>query len=715
MITHNWQNWLSDVSMRLLQRRGAKKSRPRKPQFRSRPTVEGLEERLVPTSAGFDLTIGTGAITSGVTTTSSGGTTTFAANAPGAFLNVADMALALGGGNVVVDSGLPGPNAASLTVDASIAISDTAGNLTLQAGTSINLDTSATCSATLGNVIVTAGTDIDLGGSATISDATANVTATAGGSMNLGTSSTISAADGALIVTAGSSMNLGTSATIGAATGSLTGMAGTSINLGSSATISGAGNPLSLHALTSIDLASSSTITTTSGSLTAIAGTSINLASSSRVSSDNGPIDLEAGTSIDVAVSSVVKSTTSTVTLDVGTAGGLGSALIQGTLQDGSVPVEVQGGAGVTSVVVDFENGAVLPDGMHMDGGAAGPSKTLTVTDFGDSSNAHQYVITPTSLVRDATTTFTFSMITEVVAIGGNAVDQFTVTAAVVPSVNVQGGSAINVLNYNSQSAPMGSFPGGLTVSSSRQLTYSKIATINLTNPVTVNADQGIDTSDRSTAFAGLTANERFVQALYLDILDRVGSKAELDGWAATFSTPGTTQAAGQALIATGIQHSFEGQDDMVRSWYVTYLGRSAAHAEEVGLVNLLQQGETEEHVLSILLGSAEFYNRAQTLIASGTAQQRFVQALFQVLLYRTGSAADVQAWVNLMATVSTQGIAADFLATAEFRQNQFEGYYDSLLHRPSDPGLAGWVNLGQDIDTVRIGFESTGEFYTNG
>jgi hypothetical protein len=169
-------------------------------------------------------------------------------------------------------------------------------------------------------------------------------------------------------------------------------------------------------------------------------------------------------------------------------------------------------------------------------------------------------------------------------------------------------------------------------------------------------------------------------------------------------------------LIATGIEHSFEGQDDLVRSWYLTYLGRSAATGEETGWVNLLQQGKTEEQVLGMVLGSVEFFNRAQSLITSGTAQQRFVQALYQVLLYRRSSATDVQAWVNLLPTQGRQGVAFDFLSTPEFRQNQFEGYYDALLHRPSDPaGLRTWVVSSQDIDSVRLGFESSGEFYSNG
>jgi hypothetical protein len=85
-------------------------------------------------------------------------------------------------------------------------------------------------------------------------------------------------------------------------------------------------------------------------------------------------------------------------------------------------------------------------------------------------------------------------------------------------------------------------------------------------------------------------------------------------------------------------------------------------------------------------------------------------------LLYRTGSANDVQGWVNLLPAFGPQGVAAAFLASGEFRIDQFQGYYNTLLHRLGDPnGLQAWVNSSLNIDAVCIAFESTGEFYTNG
>ncbi len=44
----------------------------------------------------------------------------------------------------------------------------------------------------------------------------------------------------------------------------------------------------------------------------------------------------------------------------------------------------------------------------------------------------------------------------------------------------------------------------------------------------------------------------------------------------------------------------------------MTYLGRAAQGGEELFWVGELLQGATEEQVLSQILGSAEFFNRAK-------------------------------------------------------------------------------------------------------
>jgi hypothetical protein len=246
------------------------------------------------------------------------------------------------------------------------------------------------------------------------------------------------------------------------------------------------------------------------------------------------------------------------------------------------------------------------------------------------------------------------------------------------------------------------------------EVAYGNVMQVNLNNTTAVNAIAGPDTADRDTAFLGLTADERFVQALYLDNLGRAGSPTELDGWLAVLHGPG-----GQSAVAGGILGSFEAHDRLVNTWFQTYLGRSPASGkEEWAWVSLLQAGHSEEQVLSQLLATTDFYNHAQNLVPSGTADERYVQALYQVLLGRSGdSHQEVDQWVTaLSAGMSRQQVALAFLQGPEFRAAQFEGYYNALLRRSEDPtGLANWVKSPMDMGSVRIDFEGGSEFYTNG
>ncbi len=212
-------------------------------------------------------------------------------------------------------------------------------------------------------------------------------------------------------------------------------------------------------------------------------------------------------------------------------------------------------------------------------------------------------------------------------------------------------------------------------------------------------------------SFPGLTAQERYIQALYLDELGRPGAKAELDGWVAALNGPG-----GAAAVVNGIKNSAEGRDHLVKSWYQLFLGRPAAGGEEQSWVNGLLAGSREEDMLAGILGSPEFYQRAQTLVSGGSADQRFVQTLYQLLLYRTASPGEVAGFVSALPASGRTGVALAFLQSAEFRADLIEGYYNGLLHRSSDAmSLSAWVNSGLDLSTVRADFETTPEFMSNG
>jgi len=130
----------------------------------------------------------------------------------------------------------------------------------------------------------------------------------------------------------------------------------------------------------------------------------------------------------------------------------------------------------------------------------------------------------------------------------------------------------------------------------------------------------------------------------------------------------------------------------------------------------MLTAGETEEVVLGTFLSGSEYYSRAQTLAAGATPDEKFVQSLYNIFLNRTGSAEDVSGWVTKIGTIGRGGVVTGILKSPEYRGDQIEAYYNSLLRRPGDAGgRASWVGRSLDLCSIRIEFESTPEFYVNG
>ncbi len=111
------------------------------------------------------------------------------------------------------------------------------------------------------------------------------------------------------------------------------------------------------------------------------------------------------------------------------------SATLQGTIE-GTSPT-VQTGNGNASLLVDFANGANLPNGLTFTGGSG--NNTLTVSDTNDNT-AHTYTITGSTVVRDGTT-INYSKVGGVTLTGGNQADTFNVTPNPETTFTVNGGN----------------------------------------------------------------------------------------------------------------------------------------------------------------------------------------------------------------------------------------------------------------------------------
>src|SRR5262249_4984933 len=246
-----------------------------------------------------------------------------------------------------------------------------------------------------------------------------------------------------------------------------------------------------------------------------------------------------------------------------------------------------------------------------------------------------------------------------------------------------------------------------------QDVNYSNIETFNFTNSSAINGLAAPNFAARAAALAGLNADQRFVQVLYLDVLQRAGSMAELNNWVTGMHQPGSSAM----LVAKGIEESLEGRTRMVGSWYQAYLGRGIAGSEAQGWINGLKSGVSEESVIAGILGSAEFFNRAQTLIASGTPNERFVKALYQVLLNRTASTGEVSTYVaQITGGASRTGVAQTIVSSMEYRGYLIQSCYSVLLHRQPDPtGFNVFLNNPSTFTQIRESIESSAEFFTNG
>jgi hypothetical protein len=180
-------------------------------------------------------------------------------------------------------------------------------------------------------------------------------------------------------------------------------------------------------------------------------------------------------------------------------------------------------------------------------------------------------------------------------------------------------------------------------------------------------------------------------------------------------SVPVLAQTAGDARlqVAQVIQESAEAFTQMVRSFYARFLAREPVNGEEQGWVQMLLNGQTEEQVLSAFLTAAEFSRRATGLIGTGTPDERFVQALYLLLLLRAATDDEVSAWLNGLPALGRRGVAVALLQSAEYRRLQLQSLYQELLHREGDAAVVdAWTATPFDLLTLRGLFVSRPELF---
>jgi hypothetical protein len=229
-------------------------------------------------------------------------------------------------------------------------------------------------------------------------------------------------------------------------------------------------------------------------------------------------------------------------------------------------------------------------------------------------------------------------------------------------------------------------------------------------DPTTVIHDHANDATLASVVATNpLTGNAAFVETLFLDFLHRTGdlsSQGDAGGWVTQLGQ-GLSPGDAASLIA----RSLESAAVQVNSLYHRFLGREADPAGLTAFMNFVHAGGTLEAVEQSILAGPEF--QLHTLSDSD-----YVIALYQDLLHRPASPAEVNNWLAALPQMGRAGVAQAVTLSPEFRTNEVNDDYAQLLHRMQPPAPAeanNWVGSGLDILTMDAFFAGSLEFQLNG
>src|SRR5262249_10378321 len=153
-----------------------------------------------------------------------------------------------------------------------------------------------------------------------------------------------------------------------------------------------------------------------------------------------------------------------------------------------------------------------------------------------------------------------------------------------------------------------------------------------------------------------------------------------------------------------------------VRHLYERFLGRQAQNGEEMGWAVALFNGESEEKILTAFLSTSEFYNRAQQIVSSGTPDERYITAMYELLLNRQPTSEEMNGWLSVLPAWGRAGVASVFVESIEFRAEVVMAFYENLLNREADTtGLITWTFSNLSLQQIREAFLASDEAFANG
>ncbi len=316
----------------------------------------------------------------------------------------------------------------------------------------------------------------------------------------------------------------------------------------------------------------------------------------------------------------------------------------------------------------------VLGSGVPITDGDTSPT-TADATDFGDSAIAGGVVVRTFTISNTGTADLNLTG-SPLVKISGADASDFTVTELPASTIAAAGSTTFQV-TFNPSEKGLRSATITIANNDATEGAYQfAIQGTALDTWLPLEAPSPGD----PIPFTG-NADERFVEDLYRNLLNRAADPAGLAAWVSLYHSTGSSQA-----VVDGIFRSAEHRALEVQHLYQAILGRNGSDVEVQGWVAHLQAGATEEDVINGFLSSEEFL--------AGKDDAAFVQSLYLILLHRSGGANEIQGWVDLiqMPGRSRQDAIDGIFHSKERAELVVNNYYQFFLGRPGDAaGVTSW------------------------
>jgi hypothetical protein len=302
----------------------------------------------------------------------------------------------------------------------------------------------------------------------------------------------------------------------------------------------------------------------------------------------------------------------------------------------------------------------------------------------------------------------------------------FTLTASASPGLSITDSqnltAANNVINMLN---PIASSSGGLSTA------IAVASTAGTTNPVSVTLQNNtVNTSLLGLGIllspsAGNGSNFRALLQGNDFHYNMIGLEDIGDG-TATATAAGLVDLGGGALGSLGGNdfRGFLASDATAGNRYAIFLrGTTGANSSITALDNLwsvagptdvVRDSQNNTSVGSLPAGTGVI--DVGTAAVQLTAEQQFVQTLFNNILGRSGQLDELNQWVAQIATIGTTGVSNDLIHSEESYTRIVDGFYIRFLGRQADPsGETAWVNeflAGATMEQVAAGFVGSAEYY---